>query len=372
MRVWLWSLSAAIALAAGSAAAQSNAERANELNDEGKDAMKRGDFKLASDRFNQAIVLSREGRFYFNLCVSWFRDGKFGDALGACKAVDSAGADDKLREKTASLTKQIKDEMRKQGMDPEKVVTQPEPDPTQPDPTKPNPDPTKPNPDPTKPTPPNPNPSMQPNPQNQQFQGARPDAALFSQQTPEHHYTWSLGFELLGGRGKFGQPDEYSMGMYGFRFLGDYLLAPSKKIGFQVTLGLMHTNESSSGFERGIDVVDIGIAGYKHFCKGRTCITPVLGPSLGLMQPADYSGSDAMPSIGVRAEARLGFALGTRYEHLISVSLGFQGYTRAFDSAGLYADEEGLDAASAVGLLAVGYTYRFNTPLGSSPMWTLE
>ena len=371
MKAWLCSSLAALivaAAAAGTAAAQSNAERANQLNDEGKEAMKRSDFTLASERFQQAIVLSKEGRFYFNLCVSWFRDGKFGDALSACKAVETAGADAKLKEKTATLTAQIKDEMRKQGMDPDAVVVNPNPE--QPQPNPPNPDPGQPNPpnpDPGQPNPPNPNP---PNPGQQQFQGARPDAALFAATAvPEHKYTWTLGFELLAGSGKWGVQEEYSNPSFGFRFLGDYLLSPTRKFGLQASIGLLHANETS---RRGIDVIDIGLAGYKHFCFGRTCITPLVGPSIGLLQPADLSGSDAMPAIGIRAEARVGFALGRRFEHLLSVTAGFQGYTRAFDSGDLDAEFEGLDEPSAVALLAFGYTYRFNTPLGSSPMWTLE
>ena len=36
------------------------------------------------------------------------------------------------------------------------------------------------------------------------------------------------------------------------------------------------------------------------------------------------------------------------------------------------AADVGLDKGGAVGYLSVGYTYRFNTPLGSSPFVTLE
>jgi len=369
------------AVTAGSAAAQptpSNASRADAMNEEGKAAMQAGNFELASDRFHQATVLSAEGRFYFNLCVSLYQQGKLSDSLAACKAVEPAGADDALRTKTAKMTAKVKEEIRKLGFDPDAPVVDPnQPDPNNPNPN-PNPDPNNPNPDPNNPNPdpnnPNPDPNN-PNP-NTAKPGipivAPPPMSLIKGGEPDHHYTWTLGFEVIGGNAAFGRSDTYTAGVYGFRFLGDYLIAPSKQIGAQATVGVLHTDPNDNSGRAGIDVVDIGIAGYKHLCKGRACITPVLGVSLGLMQPDNITTSDALLSIGFRGEARIGYALGKRYEHLLSLSIGFQGYTRAFDSSNISAVDEGLDKGSAIGILALGYTYRFNTPFGSSPFVTLE
>src|SRR5262245_38908358 len=88
------------AFATASIAQPTNAQRANALNDEGKKLMEQGNFPAASERFEQAATLSQEGRFHFNLCVSRYQEGKFGLALTACQAVEKAGADQKLKDKT--------------------------------------------------------------------------------------------------------------------------------------------------------------------------------------------------------------------------------------------------------------------------------
>jgi hypothetical protein len=369
---------------AGVSFAQTNAERADQLNNEGKAAMKAKDFPTASDRFQQAIVLSREGRFYFNLCVSLYSQGKLVDSLEACKAVESAGADAALREKTTGMIGKVRDEMKRQGYDPDAPVNQNPTNPTNPtDPNNPT-NPTDPN-NPTNPTDPN-NPNNPNNPTNPNNPNPNnpapvfrppPTTALFESASPQHHYTWTLGAELLGGTSNFGGNDTYSAPMYGFRVLGDYLILPSKKVGVQATIGVMHTDESDSEGTAGIDVVDVGIGGYKHFCGGgRICFTPLIGASLGLLQPnvsGFDTGNDALLSLGIRAEGRVGFALGNRYEHLISISAGFQGYTRGTGTVGGFnAEDVDLDGFSTVGLIAIGYTYRFNTPFGSSPFVTLE
>src|SRR5690349_5165631 len=126
-----------LALIASTAVAQpTNAQRAEDLNNQGKAAMKAKDFTTASDRFNQAILLSREGRFYYNLCVSLFFEGKLVDSLSACKAVETAGADSDLKDKTGAMIGKVKDEMRKQGYDPD--APPPNPNGNNPDGTNPN------------------------------------------------------------------------------------------------------------------------------------------------------------------------------------------------------------------------------------------
>jgi hypothetical protein len=370
-----------IAGTAGSALAQTNAQRADQLNDEGKTAMKAKNFQVASERFQQAILLSREGRFYFNLCVSQFYEAKLVEALDACKAVESAGADGDLKEKTGKMIGKVKEEMRRQGFDPDAPVVV-QPDPNNPDPNNPNnttnPDPNNPN-NTTNPDPNNPNNTTTTNPNTAPVFRPPPTVAggaLFEAAAPAHSYTWTLGAELLGGTSNFGGDDQYSAPMYGFRVVGDYLIMPAKGFGAQATIGVMHTDESDSEGTGGIDVVDVGIGGYKHFCGGRICFTPLIGASLGLLQPnapGFDAGSDALIALGVRAEGRVGFALGQRFEHLISISLGFQGYTRGTGNVGGFtAEEVGLDGFSTVGVVALGYTYRFNTPFGSSPFVTLE
>ena len=384
------SLFVAVALVAtvGSAVAQSNAQRANALNDEGKAAMQSGQFAAASDKFRDAIVLSQEGRFYFNLCVSLYQEGKLGDALGQCKAVEAAGADDKLRDKTSKMIGKIKDEMRKAGFDPDAPPVDPNTNPTNPvdpnNPTNPvdpnNPtNPVDPN-NPTNPVDPN-NPTNPVDPNNptnpttgnpNAFVAPPPSASLFVAGAPKHAYTWTVGGELLVGSGEFGPDEYYSNAVVGARAIVDYVISPARKFGAQFTLGVLNTAEDDDEGTAGLNIVDIGAGVYKHFCSGRTCLTPLLGASLGLMQPHELEGSDALLAVGIRAEARVGFALGKRFEHLITVAAGLQGYTRAFDSSGIEADDWFLEGASRAFIASVGYTYRFNTPFGSSPFVTLE
>ena len=44
----------------------------------------------------------------------------------------------------------------------------------------------------------------------------------------------------------------------------------------------------------------------------------------------------------------------------------------ADDPTALTASERGLDTWGAAGYLGIGYTYRFNTPIGSTPFIILE
>ena len=70
----------------------------------------------------------------------------------------------------------------------------------------------------------------------------------------------------------------------------------------------------------------------------------------------------------------LSYALGRRYEHVLGLVAGLNAYTKVFSepSNGDSAATWGLDKGGAAGYLGFGYTYRFNTPFGSSPFVTLE
>ena len=67
-----------------------------------------------------------------------------------------------------------------------------------------------------------------------------------------------------------------------------------------------------------------------------------------------------------------------RYEHVLGIQLGANLYTKAFASpqdcmtTATCASDIGLDAGGHFGYFGFGYTYRFNTPLGSAPFVTLE
>ncbi len=64
-------------------------------------------YEKAIDLYQQAIVLSPEGKYYFNLCVAYYSIGEFGLALQSCDAVSQAGSDQKLCSPAASIRSAI-------------------------------------------------------------------------------------------------------------------------------------------------------------------------------------------------------------------------------------------------------------------------
>jgi hypothetical protein len=164
---------------------------------------------------------------------------------------------------------------------------------------------------------------------------------------------------------------------------------PVHRLGAQVYFQESHFGQGSSdmaGAET-LDIFDIGLAAYKHVCLGSTprlCITPLLGVHLSLMSPAnqtDDTGSQAFnyAAVGGRGEVSFAYAFGRRFEHVLSLAVGANAYSAvlsgpaANDGSGSFtAAEWGLDKGGVIGYLGLGYTYRFNTPLGSMPFVTLE
>jgi hypothetical protein len=216
----------------------------------------------------------------------------------------------------------------------------------------------------------------------------RPPPALFMAVRPDHHYTWSLGVDLFGGGGQIGQKDAFGSAAGGVRLKGDYLVAPRSRVGVQAYLQFTHVGQGQmdTGFEQTLEIFDIGAALYKHFClraAERVCLTPLVGVQLALMSP--QGDVNSMPdantqlfnyaAFGGRAELNLSFALGLRYEHVLSFMAGINAYSGALNSStdgSATPQELGLDVGGAFGYVGIGYTYRFNTPIGARPFITLE
>ena len=113
-------LGAALALLAAPALAQSPAKQADTLNEQGKALSRAKKYDQASDKFRQAIVLSPEGRFYLNLCMSLYQAGKLGEANNACRAVRDHGATSQQVGQAQTIVDQfIAPKMREAGLDPE-------------------------------------------------------------------------------------------------------------------------------------------------------------------------------------------------------------------------------------------------------------
>jgi hypothetical protein len=208
---------------------------------------------------------------------------------------------------------------------------------------------------------------------------------LYAAPPPENKYTWSLGVDLFGGGGRIGRSGFYGGSTGGLRVKGDYMLNAPARIGAQGYFQATHFGQGEDMASQGaysLDLFDLGIAGYKHLCgrQSRACLTPLVGLQLALLSPANQTDASTgeqvfnYASLGARLEIGLSYSLGRRYEHVLGVTAGLNAYTKVFSEP---ADGEtamywGLDKGGAAGYLGVGYTYRFNTPFGSSPFVTLE
>jgi len=250
----------------GTAFAQSQAEIAARLNDEGKQLMFADKPAEAAKKFQEAVARVPEAKYFVNLCAARLQEGKLDDALTACNAVDlnSPSADHKA--KAGKLIDKINEEAKRQnlelhpggggGGDPgtEQVDNRPPPGPN----GQPPPPPTQ--------------------PQYRPAVGRPLGQNLVMAGTPDNQYTWTLGIDLFGGAGKIGQDNYYGSAVGGFRIKGDYMVDPRLRMGTQVYLQYSHFGQgkNDSLFADTLDIVDFGIAGYKHFCLGpqsRACVT---------------------------------------------------------------------------------------------------
>jgi hypothetical protein len=392
--------------------AESQADIASKENDEGKDLMFAGKYAEASAKFEDAAARANEPKYYFNLCTSRYQEGKFGMALTACQVAEKNGADGALKDKTSKLEQRIRDEAKSQGIDltnlggggaPDQgqvattgtTGTTPPPDGTG---TTPPPDGTGTTGTVTTGTtgvtgtvvatgvgaPPAPVYAV----------GRPPSQGLFMQMPPSHSYVWTLGVDLYAGGGHFGGEDANGNDIYGnavggLRIKSDYLFDPAHKIGAQAYIQLTHfgTNtNTTTDMVQSLDMFDVGLALYKHFCQpsGHFCITPLAGVHLTLMSPdamTDPDGNETFGYLaaGARVEVAASYAFGRHFENVFSLQAGGNFYTGAFsapsdcpDGSGCSASDLGIASGGGFGYVGIGYTYRFNTPLGRAPFVTLE
>ncbi|MGE0403488.1 MAG: hypothetical protein AB7T06_42680 [Kofleriaceae bacterium] len=371
----LTSIAIATVLLMSAPAFAQQAELAAKLNDEGKDLMYDGKFAEASAKFRDAVARVPEPKYFFNLCTSLYQEGKFSDAMTACGGVGKNSPSPELDAKAKKMMDRIETEAKAQnitlvatgggGGDPN-------------DPNNPPPDPNNP------PNPNNPPPNPNQGPVYQQAYGRPPAQNLYKGTTSDNKYVWTLGLDLFAGGGSIGQMDYYGNTNQGIRIKGDYLLRPEQRIGAQGYFSYTHYQEGDDqAFAFDLDIMDLGIAIFKDFCVAeRLCLRPLAGVSLAFMSPAnetDIATGDQLfnyTALGFRLELGAFYAFGTRMEHVLGVSVGGHGYSAVFSespSDPSYTSEYvGLDKGGGAGYFAVGYTYRFNTPLGSSPFVTLE
>jgi hypothetical protein len=367
----------ASSLAAGAARAESQAEIADRLNEEGKQLLYAKKYAEASAKFQDAHSRVPEPKYFYNHCLSLTAEAKFGEALTACNAADK-NADAELKAKIAKLEGRIHEEAEKQGVSLEPIGGGGGPGDTPPvDPNNPTGTP----PDPNNPTGGQPAVGQAPPPQ---YAVGRPIGdALFAAGPPENKYTWTLGIDLYGGGGRIGEKGFYGKSTGGVRVKADYLVNPASRLGAQGYFQLTHFGEGRD-MDTGansLDVFDLGIAGYKHLCgpHSRLGLTPLVGVQLALMSPANQEDASTgeqvfnYASLGARAEIGLSYALGSRYEHVLGVGAGLNLYTAAFSepSDGMTKEYWGLDKGGLAAYLGFGYTYRFDTPFGTTAFVTL-
>src|SRR5215468_7427288 len=142
-----------VVAAAGSAYAQSQAQIAAQLNDEGKELMFANKFAEASAKFREAVARVPEAKYFFNLCTSLYQEGKFDEAMTACNAVEKNNPSGELHAKNDKLIGRIKEEAKSQNIELHPTGGGGGDPNVPPDPNTPPPDPnTPPNTNPTQPT----------------------------------------------------------------------------------------------------------------------------------------------------------------------------------------------------------------------------
>jgi hypothetical protein len=348
----------AIFLAAGPAAAQTPAEQADRLNQQGKQLFADKDYEGAYNKFREAATLSPEGRFYFNICYALNFLERYQEAIQACEQVEAAGADKELIEKTQRALSSLRE---KAGQRP---ATQPASHDQGPRPTGPT--------SPREPV----RPGRPPPP------ARGPDPFVAGRASGEGSYKWSIGgtVGLLGnlsvGREVQGQGEDrevYGPGGAELRLFANFIVSEAARFGLQGSIGFGALSPGQdSDSDENLAIVDIGGAFFFHLpITRRIVMTPLAGPHLSVQQPQELS--QGFITGGVRAEVGFAYVFGRSGEHAFSVTPAVNVYFPATgDVEGQDPSEYGLDLTHSTFALSAGYTYRFSTPFGSTPLITLE
>lgn len=104
----------ALLVAITPALADSQADKAAKLNDEGKQLMFDGKYDAAQKKFQEAIARVPEAKYLFNLCTADYMQGKYTEAFTACTEVDKHKPDETVKTKTAKLLEKIKADAKAQ------------------------------------------------------------------------------------------------------------------------------------------------------------------------------------------------------------------------------------------------------------------
>jgi len=111
-----------LVLTGTAAAAPTQAELADKVNQQGVELMMTSKFADAEAKFKEAATRDPQAKYFFNLCTADYQQGKFGAALTACNAVSQAKPTPELQTKTDKLMEKIKDEAKAQKINIETPV----------------------------------------------------------------------------------------------------------------------------------------------------------------------------------------------------------------------------------------------------------
>ena len=320
----------------GAASAQSAAQQADRLNEEGKALFAEKRYEEAYGKFRDAAGLSAEGRFFFNQCYALNFLERYADAISACEQVKPAGADAELQAKADRALVSLREKLAAQ-----QAAAQPQPQPAGPAP-----------------------------------QG--PDPFLATQAGMPGAYAWSLGVSLdmfaNGGIGHVGDTHIYAPGGAMLRLFGNFIVSDAHQLGIQGYAGFgglpPHKDDNPEG--EGLAMVDLGAAMFMHRrLTGNLYMTPLGGLHVAVQQPQELS--QGYVGLGARAELAFAWLFGQRGEHAFAVTPGVNVYFPSKGEVdGIDAELYGLDKTRSTVGVGIGYTYRFSTPFGSTPLITLE
>jgi hypothetical protein len=388
MHPWLRSACAALALVLGApaASAQTPAQKAEQLNDEGKVLFGDKRYTEASRRFRQAIVLSPDGRFYFNLCFTFYFMERYAEALEQCRLVTPTGAEPRLIEKTDQLIAELE----------KRVPPEPRPGPG------PGPDPGAGHTDPPVGPDPGHDPHGDPGGHGGPVGPADPGLAApggpgappahggagdfgepgppdpFAAASDPHAYRWSVGGEIgpVSNLSIGRQNGNQNFGGSGvnLRLFANFLMGESSRFGFQTYLGLTNFEAGDANFiGNDLQILDLGGAVFLHRrLSGRLYWTPLVGAHLAFLQVDEFN-QDSFVTLGLRGEVSLAYLLGERGQHALTFTPGLNVYFPANTASSDFSPTVfGLDEPGSALSLSVGYTARFSTPFGAGPLISLE
>jgi tetratricopeptide (TPR) repeat protein len=336
-------------------------EAADALNEEGKSLYKNQEYPGAAQKFRQAIELSPEARYYFNLCATLEKLQDLDGALEACDSVYAHEPTDELKGKTGARAASIRAAQKKRADEQAKPVTPPASPPVASEtgnaayvpPATPSTGQAAPPP-----------------------QGHNSPLKVYAFTDPLLDYRWSLGVELgvmTSGMGRTAEQFQDSGGT--LKIHTSYYVWPEARLGVQGYLEVSVSRAVDMGTQEKVpqlSIVDLGGALYHHRkLSSNLFVTPLAGLHLSGLQPyQDKNDPLTFSTFGVKLEAAFSATLGDG-RHIVSLTPMLSYYFPASDTEQGFARDFGFDKGGTVMALTLGYTHRFKQGL-SGPLIVLE